>query len=40
MSCVCVGQGPTVLTVGAAGVCLDIFLSSITSLLFLLLWDA
>ena len=30
-----VGQGPTVLAVGAGGGCLDIFLSSITSLFFL-----
>ena len=30
-----VGQGPTVLAVGAGGVCLDIFLSSIISLYFL-----
>ena len=30
-----VGQGPFVLAVGAGGGCLDIFLSSITSLFFL-----
>ena len=30
-----VGQGPTALTVGAGGGCLDIFLSSIVSLFFL-----
>ena len=30
-----VGQGPTVLAVGAGGGCLDIFLSSIISLFFL-----
>ena len=30
-----VGQGPTALTVGAGGGCLDIFVSSILSLLFL-----
>ena len=30
------GQGPTALTVGAGGGCLDILLSSILSLLFLL----
>ena len=30
-----VGQGPTVLAVGAGGDCLDIFLSSIISLFFL-----
>ena len=30
-----VGQGPIVLSVGAGGGCLDIFLSSITSLFFL-----
>ena len=30
-----VGQGPTVLAAGAGGGCLDIFLSSITSLFFL-----
>ena len=30
-----VGQGPIVLAVGAGGGCLDIFLSSITSLFFL-----
>ena len=30
-----VGQGPVVLAVGAGGGCLDIFLSSILSLLFL-----
>ena len=30
-----VGQGPTVLAVGAGGCCLDIFLSSIISLLSL-----
>ena len=30
-----VGQGPTVLAVGAGWGCLDIFLSSILSLLFL-----
>ena len=30
-----VGQGPTALAVGAGGVCLDIFLSSIPSLFFL-----
>ena len=30
-----VGQGPIVLAVGARGGCLDIFLSSITSLFFL-----
>ena len=30
-----VGQGPTALAVGAGGGCLDIFLSSILSLLFL-----
>ena len=30
-----VGQGPTVLAVGAVGGCLDILLSSILSLLFL-----
>ena len=30
-----VGQGPTVLAVGAGGGCLDIFFSSITSLFFL-----
>ena len=30
-----VGQGPTVLAVGAGGGCLDILLSSILSLLFL-----
>ena len=30
-----VGQGSTVLTVGAGGGCLDIFLSSIISLFFL-----
>ena len=30
-----VGQGPIVLSVGAVGGCLDIFLSSITSLFFL-----
>ena len=30
-----VGQGPTVLAVGAGGDCLDILLSSILSLLFL-----
>ena len=30
-----VGQGPTALEVGAGGGCLDIFLSSILSLLFL-----
>ena len=29
-----VGQGPTVLAVGVGGGCLDIFLSSITSLSF------
>ena len=28
-----VGQGPTVLAVGAGGCCLDIFLSSVISLL-------
>ena len=32
-------QGPTVLAVGAGMGCLDIFLSSITSLFFLLLGD-
>ena len=32
-----VGQGPTALAVGAGGGCLDIFLSSIISLFFLLL---
>ena len=32
---VIVGQGPTALAVGAGGDCLDIFLSSIFSLLFL-----
>ena len=30
-----VGQGPTALTVGAGGGCLDIFLSSVISLFFL-----
>ena len=30
-----VGQGPMVLAVGVGGGCLDIFLSSITSLFFL-----
>ena len=30
-----VGQGPTSLTVGAGGGCLDIFLSSVISLFFL-----
>ena len=30
-----VRQGPIVLAIGAGGVCLDIFLSSITSLFFL-----
>ena len=30
-----VGQGPIVLAVGAGGDCLDIFLSSFTSLFFL-----
>ena len=30
-----VGQGPTALAVGAGGGCLDVFLSSIFSLLFL-----
>ena len=30
-----VGQGPTALTVGAGGGCLDIFITSILSLLFL-----
>ena len=30
-----VGQGPTALAVGAGGGCLDIFLSSILSFLFL-----
>ena len=30
-----VGQGPTMLAVGAGGGCLDIFLSSIISLFFL-----
>ena len=30
-----VGKGPTALTVGAGGGCLDIFLSSIISLFFL-----
>ena len=30
-----VGQGPIALAVGAGGGCLDIFLSSITSLFFL-----
>ena len=30
-----VGQGPTALAVGAGGVCLDIFLSSIVSFFFL-----
>ena len=35
-----VGQGPTALAVGAGGGCLDIFLSSITSLFFLpSLWE-
>ena len=33
-----VGQGPTALTVGAGGVCMDLFLSSIISLFFLPLW--
>ena len=34
--CITVGQGPTALTVGAGGGCLDIFLlSSILSLFFL-----
>ena len=32
---IAVGQGPTALTVGAGGGCLDILLSSILSLLFL-----
>ena len=32
---VIVGQGPTALAVGSGGGCLDIFLSSIFSLLFL-----
>ena len=31
----CLGQGPIVLAMGAGGGCLDIFLSSITSLFFL-----
>ena len=30
-----VGQGPIVLALGAGGGCLDIFVSSVTSLLFL-----
>ena len=30
-----VGQGPTAFAVGAGGGCLDIFLSSVTSLFFL-----
>ena len=30
-----VGQGPTVLAVGVGGGCLDIFLSSVISLIFL-----
>ena len=34
-----VGQGPIVLTVGAGEGCLDIFLSSITSLFFLPFWE-
>ena len=34
-----VGQGPTALTVGAGGGCLDIFVSSILSLLFLPLFE-
>ena len=33
-----VGQGPTALAVGAGGGCLDIFFSSILSLLFLSLF--
>ena len=33
--CAIVGQGPTVLAVGAGGGCLDIFLSPIISLFFL-----
>ena len=32
-----VGLGPIALAVGAGGACLDIFLSSVTSLFFLLL---
>ena len=34
-----VGKGPTVLAVGAGGVCLDFFLSSIISLFLLTLWE-
>ena len=33
--CIIVGQGPTVLAVGAGGGCLDIFTLIITSLFFL-----
>ena len=33
------GEGPTALAVGAGGVCLDIFLSSILSLLSSSLWE-
>ena len=36
LTCIIVGQGPTALAVGAGG--LDIFLSSIISLFFLLLF--
>ena len=32
--CIIVGQGPIALAEGAGGACLDIFLSSITSLVF------
>ena len=34
-----VGQRPVALAVGAGGGCLEIFLSSIISLFFLLLWE-
>ena len=37
--CIIVEQGPTALAVGAGGGCLDIFLSSFTSLFFLPLWE-
>ena len=34
-----VGQGPPALAAGAGGVCLDNFLSSVNSLIYLHLWE-